>query len=95
MKYEKIKKQNKNIFFKTEQNIKKWRNKHMKNPKHMKNKRKIQNPKPWRSRSQKEELESVGELSRVCSQIVLKCLYLARIADQTFDGLQTNLREQS
>ena len=27
----------------------------------------------------KEELESVGELSRVCSQIVLKCLYLARI----------------
>ena len=27
----------------------------------------------------KEELESVGELSDVCSQIVLKCLYLARI----------------
>ena len=27
----------------------------------------------------KEELESVGELSVVCSQIVLKCLYLARI----------------
>ena len=26
----------------------------------------------------KEELESVGELSTVCSQIVLKCLYLAR-----------------
>ena len=26
-----------------------------------------------------EELESVGELSKVCSQIVLKCLYLARI----------------
>ena len=26
-----------------------------------------------------EELESVGELSEVCSQIVLKCLYLARI----------------
>ena len=26
----------------------------------------------------KEELESVGELSEVCSQIVLKCLYLAR-----------------
>ena len=25
------------------------------------------------------ELESVGELSQVCSQIVLKCLYLARI----------------
>ena len=27
----------------------------------------------------KEELESVGELSNVCSQIVLKCLYLARV----------------
>ena len=26
-----------------------------------------------------EELESVGEVSEVCSQIVLKCLYLARI----------------
>ena len=26
-----------------------------------------------------EELTSVGELSKVCSQIVLKCLYLARI----------------
>ena len=27
----------------------------------------------------KEELETVGELSKVCSQIVLKCLYFARI----------------
>ena len=27
----------------------------------------------------KEENESVGELSTVCSQIVLKCLYLARV----------------
>ena len=27
----------------------------------------------------KEETESVGELSTVCSHIVLKCLYLARI----------------
>ena len=27
----------------------------------------------------KEELESVGELSSVCSQMVLKCFYLARI----------------
>ena len=27
----------------------------------------------------KEEMGSVGELSKVCSQIVLKCLYLARI----------------
>ena len=26
-----------------------------------------------------EELKSVGESSQVCSQIVLKCLYLARI----------------
>ena len=26
-----------------------------------------------------EEMKSVGELSHVCSQIVLKCLYLARI----------------
>ena len=26
-----------------------------------------------------EETKSVGELSQVCSQIVLKCLYLARI----------------
>ena len=26
----------------------------------------------------KEEMKSVGELSKVCSQIVLKCLYLAR-----------------
>ena len=26
-----------------------------------------------------EEMESVGELSKVCSQIALKCLYLARI----------------
>ena len=28
---------------------------------------------------QEEELKSVGEVSKVCSQIVLKCLYLARI----------------
>ena len=27
----------------------------------------------------KEELETVGELSKECSHIVLKCLYLARI----------------
>ena len=27
---------------------------------------------------QEEEMKSVGELSHVCSQIVLKCLYLAR-----------------
>ena len=28
---------------------------------------------------EEEEMKSVGELSKVCSQIVLKCLYLARI----------------
>ena len=33
----------------------------------------------------KEELESVGDLSKVCSQIVLKCLCLARIG--RFDNL--------
>ena len=33
----------------------------------------------------KEELESVGELSNVCSQLVLKCLYLSRIG--RFDTL--------
>ena len=30
-------------------------------------------------RFKEEELKSVGELSKVCSQIVPKCLYLARI----------------
>ena len=30
---------------------------------------------------QEEELKSVGELSHVCSQIVLKCLYLARFGE--------------
>ena len=29
--------------------------------------------------SKKEELETVGDVSKVCSQVVLKCLYLARI----------------
>ena len=33
-----------------------------------------------------EELKSVGELSKVCSQIVLKCLYLARIFRLIFSG---------
>ena len=32
-----------------------------------------------RNNSKGEELKSVGELSNVCSQIVLKCLYLAHI----------------
>ena len=30
-------------------------------------------------RKEEEELKSVGELSKVCSQIVLKCFFLARI----------------
>ena len=35
-----------------------------------------------------EETKSVGELSHVCSQIVLKCLYLARIGRLDIDRLQ-------
>ena len=34
----------------------------------------------------KEELEPVGELSEVRSQMVLKCFYLARLADRIFYG---------
>ena len=34
-----------------------------------------------------EENKSVRELSTVCSQIVLKCLYLARIGRRDFFGL--------
>ena len=33
-----------------------------------------------------EELKSVGELSKVCAQIVLKCLYLARIGRPDIPG---------
>ena len=33
----------------------------------------------WSCDIESEELESVGEMSKVCSQIVLKCLYLTRI----------------
>ena len=40
-----------------------------------------------------EELESVGELSKVCSQVVFKHLSLARIG--RLYGLPTNLQEQS
>ena len=44
-----------------------------------------------------EELGSVGELSQVCSQIVLKCLYLARIGRPDSHSMvqYTNLHEQS
>ena len=42
----------------------------------------------------KEELKTVRELSKVCSPIVLKCPYLARIGGlYIFFGLQTNLHE--
>ena len=37
-----------------------------------------------------EDLESVGELSKVCSQIVLKCLYLARIGRPDILGSVNN-----
>ena len=40
---------------------------------------KVSNPRLDDHQFKKEELESVGELSEVCSQIVLKCLYLPRI----------------
>ena len=35
---------------------------------------------------EEEEMKSVGELSQVCSQIVLKCLYWARIGGQDIYG---------
>ena len=38
-----------------------------------------------------EERESVGELSKVCSQIVLKCLYVGRICRPDIHGPWTNL----
>ena len=41
-----------------------------------------------------EEWGSVGELSKVCSQIVLKCLYLERIGRPDISWSATNLREQ-
>ena len=42
-----------------------------------------------------EELESVGDLSQVCSQIVFKKARIwHELGDQTFHGLSTNLQEQ-
>ena len=43
---------------------------------------------PWLDDHQfkEEELRSVGESSKVCSQIFMKCMYLARIGRQTFYG---------
>ena len=40
---------------------------------------KVSNPCLDDHQFKKEELESEGELSEVCSQTVLKCLYLARV----------------
>ena len=37
----------------------------------------------WMIITLKEELESVGEPSKMCSQIVLKCWYLARVGTVT------------
>ena len=37
-------------------------------------------------KEEEEEVKSVGELSLECSQIVLKCLYLARLEDLIFYG---------
>ena len=44
-----------------------------------------------------EELKSVGELSKVCSQIVLKCLYLARVGrpNGQGDGVPKACQEQA
>ena len=42
-----------------------------------------------------EEMKSVGELSHVCSQIVLKCLYLPRIDDLIFYGQQISSHDPS
>ena len=41
--------------------------------------------------TKKEELDTVGELTKVCSQIVLKCLYLARMGRLDFLWSVNNL----
>ena len=40
---------------------------------------KVSTPSIYDHHFKEEEIKSVGESSQVCSQIVLKCLYLARI----------------
>ena len=55
--------------------------------------RKISNPCVDDHQFKQEELEPVGQLPEVCSQNVLKCLYLARIG-RTFCGRSTNMQEQ-
>ena len=42
-----------------------------------------------------KELKSVGDLSNVCSQLVVKCLYLARIGRPKFYGQWSNLHDRS
>ena len=42
-----------------------------------------------------EELRSVGELSKVCSQLSRNVCIWHALVDQTFYGQQTNLHEQS
>ena len=44
---------------------------------------------------QRRRMKSVGELSKVCSQIVLKCLYLARIGWPDILRQRTNLHDRS
>ena len=46
-------------------------------------------------RFKQEELELVGELSQVCSQLVLKCSHVARVGRPDVQWLSTNLQEQS
>ena len=44
---------------------------------------------------EEEELKSVGELSKVCSQNVLKCLYLARIGRPDILWSETSVPDRS
>ena len=48
----------------------------------------------WPSHFKEGEWKSVGELSKACSRIVLKCLYLARVGKLDY-GLWTNLLVRS
>ena len=49
----------------------------------------------WMITNFKEETESVGKLSKVCSQIVLKCLFLARTGRPDILWSVKHLQEQS
>ena len=52
----------------------------------------VSSPCPDENHVKKEELESIGELPKACSQMVLNCLCLA---NPTFCGLSPNLHELS